>query len=311
MKVLVTGGAGFIGSHTVDRLLRQRAKVRVLDDFSAGRRENLPDHKALEIVAGDVRDAATLVAALRGITHVLHLAAQVSVQESIERPVNSASHNILAFVGLLDAARRANVFRVVYASSAAVYGIPERLPLDETAVPDPVSPYGLEKWVDDRYASLYRRQHGLSSLGLRYFNVYGPRQDPASQYAGVISKFVARARRGQALDVFGDGLQTRDFVYVGDIAEVNARALAASTTGVLNVATGTSVTLMDLVGGLSEVFGRRLPVNHLPVRGGDIVHSAARNDALRQAIGFVPATPLTAGLAALVRAELEATEPAA
>jgi UDP-glucose 4-epimerase len=311
VKVLVTGGAGFIGSHTVERLLQQRVEVRVLDDFSVGRRANLPVHEALEVVVGDVRDTRTLEAALHGITHVLHLAAQVSVQESIERPVNSAAHNILAFVGLLECARRAKVSRVVYASSAAVYGIPDRLPLDENAIPDPLSPYGLEKWVDDRYAALYRRLHDLSTLGMRYFNVYGPRQDPASQYAGVISKFLARARQGEPLEVFGDGSQTRDFVYVGDVAEVNVRALVASATGVLNVATGSSVTVLELVGALSQVLGRALPVHHLPARGGDIVHSAARNDALRRAIGYVPNTLLRAGLAALVRAEFEAAKPAA
>lgn len=165
MKVLVTGGAGFIGSHTVECLLRHSIDVRVFDNFSSGRLDNLPREHAPEVTTGDIRDLRALRAAMRGITHVLHLAAQVSVQDSIERPGISCWHNIGGFVNVIEAAREAGVTRVVYASSAAVYGTPVRLPVDESTPPAPLSPYGLEKWVDDQYAAVFRERFGLSSLG--------------------------------------------------------------------------------------------------------------------------------------------------
>lgn len=302
-RVLITGGAGFIGSHTAQALLARGAAVRVLDNLSNGRRDNLPaDALAdgrVQLIEGDVRDAAAVDAAVQGCQAVLHLAAQVSVQSSIAEPVASAGHNVLGFLNVLDAVRRLGVPRMVYASSAAVYGVPQVLPLHEGVAPAPLSPYGLEKYFNDQYAALYRELYGVSSLGMRYFNVYGPRQDPRSPYAGVISKFADAIEGGGVLRIFGDGLQTRDFVYVGDVAQANARALAVTATGVLNVGTGRSVTLVELTRAMFEAFGREAPVRHEPPAKGDIRDSAMRPDALRRELGYTPATGLVEGLKAL------------
>jgi len=299
MKSLVTGGAGFIGSHTVEGLLADGAAVTVLDNFSNGKRGNLPAHAALTVVDADVRDAAAVDAALEGVDRVLHLAAQVSVQSSVKEPVASCGHNVVGFLNVLDGARRRGIRRVVYASSAAVYGTPAELPLSEASPVGPISPYGLEKLIDDQYAALYASLYGLSTLGLRYFNVYGPRQDPRSPYAGVISKFVDAVRTGQPVRIFGDGLQTRDFVYVKDIAEANRRALAADATGHCNVGTGRTVTLLDLVAALERVGGRTVGRQFEPPAPGDIRDSATSTGRLAHALGFIPQTPLETGLSAL------------
>lgn len=274
-KILVTGGAGFIGSHSVEALLNEGFAVRVLDNLSSGRLDNLPSHPALEFIQADIRDVDAVAAAVDGVAAILHLAAQVSVQTSIEKPVDSADINIRGFLNVLDAGRNAGVNRFVYASSAAVYGMPLELPLGEAARTAPMSPYGLEKLINDQYAALYRELYGTSCLGMRFFNVYGPRQDPASPYAGVISKFNDAARAGSVLKIFGDGLQTRDFVYVGDVARANVAALRRPLQGVCNIGTGRSVTLLQMVDALREVTGKPLPVEHYPARGGDIRDSAA------------------------------------
>ena len=299
MHILVTGGAGFIGSHSVEQLLALGARVRVLDNFSSGKRENLPQDPRLEVVAGDIRDAAVVTAALQDITHVLHLAAQVSVQASVDDPVTSAANNITGYLNVLDGARRAGVKRFVYASSAAVYGVPARLPLDETAPTGPISPYGLEKSIDDQYGALYAGLYGMAPLGMRYFNVFGPRQDPGSPYSGVISIFVDRLRSGKGLTVFGDGLQTRDFIYVGDVARANVAALTGSGTGTCNVATGRTVTLLELIDALAFVAGATTQVSFAPARSGDIRHSAADNARLQQELGCTAFTSLHDGLRAL------------
>lgn len=301
--VLVTGGAGFIGSHSVDALLAAGRRVTVLDNFSAGRADNLPVSPELTVIRGDIRDAAAVQAAMAGATRVLHLAAQVSVQKSMNDPVDSCHQNVVGFLNVLDAARRAGVPRVVYASSAAVYGVPDTLPLDELAEPAPISPYGLEKSVNDQYAHLYHRQWGMSVLGLRYFNVYGPRQDPTSPYAGVISKFARGLIDGTPLRVFGDGGQTRDFVYVGDVARVNLMALDAGYSGVCNVGTGHSVTLLELIQALAGAAGRTPEVRHEPPAAGDIRHSAMSPGLLREVFGEMALTPLAQGLERLLEYE--------
>lgn len=300
MHVLVTGGAGFIGSHSVDALLREGAFVRVLDNFSTGKHENLLSSPHLEIMTGDIRDAAVVNQAVAGMTHVLHLAAQVSVQTSIEHPLDSHSHNITGFVTVLDAARLAGVERMVYASSAAVYGTPEKLPLEETSSTMALSPYGLEKIVNDQYAGLYDALYAFSSLGMRYFNVYGPRQDPRSPYAGVISKFVDAVRHNTELRVFGDGLQTRDFIYVEDVARANVAALKSGLAGVCNIATGHSVTLCDMIAVLEQISAKKLIIDYQPARTGDIPYSATRVERMNQQLVCHAETPLHAGLARLM-----------
>jgi UDP-glucose 4-epimerase len=300
MNVLVTGGAGFIGSHTVDALLARGAQVRVLDDFSAGQQENLPRHSRLTVVRGDIQNGESLREALAGVSHVLHLAAQVSVNASVADPLASHSRNILGFLNVLETARQAEVERFVYASSAAVYGEPERLPLDENSPVKPLSPYGLEKSVNDQYGVLYSRLYGLSCLGLRYFNVYGPRQDPCSPYSGVISIFAQQAIEGRPLVVFGDGKQTRDFIFVGDVARANLSALESRETGVVNVATAKSVSLLDLIEALGACLGRKLTVEHQPSRVGDIRDSVSANARLKTWLKLDSFTPLETGLIQLL-----------
>ena len=300
MHALVTGGAGFIGSHSVEALLAEGARVTVLDDFSSGKRANLPQHAALRLAQGDIRDAQVVQRAVAEATHVLHLAAQVSVRASVDQPVESAGRNITGFLNVLDAARRRGDVRIVYASSAAVYGSPKALPLDESSPCAPASPYGLEKFVNDQYAAMFRELYGVSILGLRYFNVYGPRQDPASPYAGVISRFADRIARGSPLTVFGDGGQTRDFVFVKDVARANLAALRSAECGVLNVGTGASVTLLQLIDTLGECAGQTPQVQFEPSVAGDIRHSAMRPERIRSVLGFVPQVSLREGLATLV-----------
>ncbi len=300
MHVLVTGGAGFIGSHSVEALLADGARVTVLDNFSAGKRANLPQHADLCVIEGDIRDADTVRRALAEATHVLHLAAQVSVRASVDQPVHSAGHNIAGFLNVLDAARMRGNVRTVYASSAAVYGAPKSLPLDESSPCEPTSPYGLEKLVNDQYAAMFRALYGVSVLGLRYFNVYGPRQDPASPYAGVISRFSDRLRQDAPLTVFGDGEQTRDFVFVKDVARANAAALRSTEGGVINVGTGKSVTLLELIDALGKCAGRVPQVRFDAPAAGDIRHSAMRPERIRSVFGFVPPTALQDGLATLL-----------
>lgn len=302
MHVLVTGGAGFIGSHSVEALLDAGARVTVLDNFSSGKRSNLPRHAALSVVEGDIRDEALVRSLVEPATHVLHLAAQVSVRASVEEPVASASHNVTGFLNVLGAVRARREVRLVYASSAAVYGAPRELPLTESSACEPSSPYGLEKYIDDQYAALFRSLYDVSALGLRYFNVYGPRQDPASPYAGVISRFASRLNAGEPLTVFGDGQQTRDFVFVKDVARTNLAALRATATGVVNVGTGTCVTLLELIETLARCAGRVPEVRFDPPASGDIRHSAMRPDRIQEALRILPRTTLHDGLTALLQA---------
>jgi UDP-glucose 4-epimerase len=302
MNVLVTGGAGFIGSHAVEALLAAGVHVTVLDNFSTGKRANLPGaHERLRVVEGDIRDLQAVRAAVDGASQVLHLAAQVSVQASVADPLESCRQNVLGFVTVLEAARSTHVTRIVFASSAAVYGTPRELPLTEDSPVAPISPYGLEKSIDEQYGRLYAGLYSLATLGLRFFNVYGPRQDPQSPYSGVISKWHGALATGAPVRIFGDGLQTRDFVYVGDIAQVAVRALEASETGICNVGTGASVTLLDMLASLERAAGRTADRRFEPAVDGDIRFSATSTGRLREHIGYVPATGLESGLGALLQ----------
>ncbi len=300
MHVLITGGAGFIGSHSAEALLAAGARVTVLDNFSSGKRSNLPNHSRLKVVCGDIRDPVMVAKALDSVSHVLHLAAQVSVPASVADPPASSQHNIQGFLNVLDGARRANVSRFVYASSAAVYGTPVRVPLDEESPVAPLSPYGLEKSINDQYAGLYRELYGMSTLGLRYFNVYGPRQDPASPYAGVISRFVSALMKGEQLRVFGDGGQTRDFIFVKDVAALNTSALQSSAGGVCNLATGYSVTLLELIDTLADCAARPVAIRHEPPAAGDIRHSSVSPRKMLELFGPRDMTPLADGLRQLL-----------
>ncbi len=300
MRVFASVGGGFIGSHAVEKLLEGGATVTVYDNFSSGKRVNLPLHPALRVVEGDVGDLDSVRRAMAGADAVLHLAAQVSVRASLDNPAFSCRANILGFVNILQSAVECGVKRLVYASSAAVYGVPASLPLDEASAPSPLSPYGLEKLVNDQYAALFASLHGLSSLGLRYFNVYGPRQDPASPYAGVISRFAGRYRAGEPLHVFGDGGQTRDFIYVGDVARITAAALSHDATGVCNVGSGHAVSLLELIAVLEQIGGQPAAVVHDAPQAGDIRHSATSIARQRALFGETAFTPLAEGLKSLL-----------
>lgn len=282
--VLVTGGAGFIGSHSVDLLLQQGFHVRVLDNLSSGKRSNLPlPHPRLEFLLGDVSCFEDVNAAMKGVDACLHLAAQVSVDASIQDPVFSCQQNILGFSCVMHAATQHTITRLVYASSAAVYGQPASLPIDESAILSPISPYGLEKRVNEQYAALAHDLYSLSSLGLRYFNVYGPRQDPASSYAGVISIFMQRMREAKGVTIYGDGSQNRDFIFVGDVAKANVAALLSDSNGACNVATGSSITLLNLVDIIGS-FAGHVDVNFADARDGDIRLSAASVEMMHEVL---------------------------
>ena len=313
MRVLVTGGAGFIGSHLVERLLVEGHAVRVLDDFSSGRRENLAFAKpsaALEVIEGDIRDARSVETAVAGVDGVFHEAALVSVPRSVENPELSCAINAHGTVRVFDAARRARVRRIVFASSAAVYGDAATLPVTESEPVRPLSPYGLDKRYTEQLAVLHHALYGLETVPLRYFNVFGPRQDPSSAYSGVISIFVSRLLAGAPITMHGDGEQTRDFVYVDDVVQANMRAMFAPYPGPspLNVAGGARTTLNALAALLGEIIGVQPSIVRGPARAGDIRHSAANITAIRRALAYEPQWTTRAGLEALV-ASIRAAAP--
>jgi UDP-glucose 4-epimerase len=293
---LVTGGAGFIGSHLVEALLARGNRVRVLDDFSTGRRDNLP--AGVEVLAGDLADADAVRAAADGASVVYHLGAIASVQRSIEDP--PLIHRVCGTgtLNVFEAARRAGVRRIVYASSAAVYGIPDGPVQVESAALRPLSPYAAAKLAGEFYAQAFSACHGLETVSLRFFNVYGPRQRADSPYSGVIALFISALLAGRTPSVFGDGLQSRDFVAVEDV--VQALTLAAEKPGasgkVYNVGTGRSVTLLDLLATLNTVLGTDVRPNHAPPRTGDIRHSRADIGRIRSDLGYEPRVSLEEGL---------------
>lgn len=294
MRALVTGGAGFIGSHLVDALVAEGAEVLVLDDLSRGR-EGLVNPGA-SLVRADLAGPEAGEAVLRFAPEVVfHLAAQASVPVSLADPAADARTNILGTLNLLEACRRAGTRKVVYASSAAVYGDPRYLPVDEKHPLSPLSPYGVSKYTVELYLGVYHAVHGLDWTALRYANVYGPRQDALGE-GGVVAVFVERLRRGEPLDVFGDGEQTRDFIFVGDVVRANLAAARAGSGQALNVGTGRATGVNTLVAQLSALAGRPLEVRYLPARPGDIRHSYLANGEARRALGWEPAVALAEGL---------------
>jgi UDP-glucose 4-epimerase len=298
MKVLVTGGAGFIGSHVADRLVAAGHEVRVLDNLSSGRRENLdgPAREA-EVVEADVRDGDAVRAAASGCDAVVHLAALVSVPASIADPLASQEINARGTLNVLLAAREAGAGRFVFASSAAIYGPAAELPNREDAAPAPISPYGADKLAGEAYCSAMWGAFGLETVVLRYFNVFGPRQDPASEYAAVIPRFAEAFRAGRPPTIYGDGEQSRDFVFVEDVARANLLALEAPAAGlVANIARGEPVTLNRLVAELRSLTQTDLDPVHADPRLGDIRHSTADVAVAERELGFRPECSLAEGL---------------
>lgn len=302
MRILVTGGAGFIGSHLTDRLLAVGHDVRVLDNLSSGTRANLPAHARLNFIHGDIRDVGQVEQAVRGMDAIFHLAAVASVQASVDDPVATHGANFVGTLNLLEAARRQRVARFIYASSAAVYGDLADLPVREDSFPRPLSPYAADKLAGEYYLAFYARAYGTHATAFRFFNIYGPRQDPSSPYSGVISIFVERARAGQPVTIFGDGKQTRDFVYVADLIEILLRTLAdeRAVGQSMNVGRGVQCSLLEMLDELERLQGRPIPRRHEPARVGDIRHSCADVAQLRRILAYVPETPIGVGLSRLV-----------
>jgi UDP-glucose 4-epimerase len=302
MRALVTGGAGFIGSHIVEELLQGGASVRVLDNFSSGKRENLATFQGdLEILEGDLRDAEAIKAATQDMDLVFHLAAFISVPQSMVDPEACFAINVAGTVTLLEAARRAGVRKVVLSSSTAVYGNTDKFPTDEETPLRPLSPYALSKQVNELYAHLYTQSFNLPVTALRYFNVYGPRQSPDSAYAAAISIFTRQLVIGETITIYGDGKQSRDFIFVKDVVRANLQAAESDASGeAFNICTGQETTLLDLLEELSEVSPHQPEVRFEAPRPGDIYRSKGNPEKAAAALGFRAGTSLANGLAQTV-----------
>ncbi|AZC40277.1 NAD-dependent epimerase/dehydratase family protein [Pseudomonas chlororaphis] len=302
--ILITGGAGFIGSHLTDALLAKGYSVRILDDLSTGKPGNLPlDNPRVELIEGDVADAALVAQAMSGCRAVAHLAAVASVQASVDDPVRTHQSNFIGTLNVCEAMRQAGVKRVLFASSAAVYGNNgEGESIDEDTPKAPLTPYASDKLASEYYLDFYRRQHGLEPAIFRFFNIFGPRQDPSSPYSGVISIFCERAQKGLPITVFGDGEQTRDFMYVEDLVDVLVQSLEMPhlEVGAVNIGLNQATTLKQLLEALGEVVGQLPPISYGPARSGDIRHSRANNQRLLQRFKFPEPTPMSVGLARLL-----------
>ncbi len=304
MKALVTGGAGFIGSHLAEGLVRRGHAVRVFDNLSTGSLDNLaPVRDAVEVVTGDLRDGEAVYRAVAGVEVVFHQAADPSVPRSISHPRDCYEINVLGTLNLLAAARDAGCRRVVFASSCAVYGNDPRQPKREELPPAPESPYAASKLAGEELCQVFTRVYGLETVALRYFNVYGPRQSPDGPYASVIPRFIADLRDGARPCVFGDGEQTRDFIFVGDVVEANLRAATASEAvgEVINIGSGHSTSINALLTVLAPLIGSAADPVYAPQRPGDVRHSLAETSKARRLLGFEARTPLAEGLAQTVR----------
>lgn len=302
-RYLVTGGAGFIGSNLCEALLARGAAVRILDDFSSGRRENIESLAGdLEVIEGDLREYETVRRAAEGVDGIFHEGAMPSVPRSLEKPALSNEVNIAGTLNVFLAARAARVRRVVFASSSSVYGNQaEGKAKVETMTPAPLSPYALQKLAGEHYGRIASEQGWVEVVSLRYFNVFGPRQDPKSDYAAVIPKFVTCFIRGERPTIFGDGTQSRDFTYIDNVVEANLLAMQAPSEAaageVFNVACGARYSLLDLVAELRKATGREIAPLFAPPRAGDIKHSLASIEKARRGLGFEPRVGFGEGLA--------------
>jgi len=302
-RIVVTGGAGFIGSSLVEALLGRGESVTVLDDFSTGRTSNLDGLTGdLEVVRGDVSRPDDVERSLRDASAVLHHAAIASVVRSIDDPVRADEVNVHGTVCVLEQARRAGVRKVVLAASAAAYGDGEELPQHERLTPRPLSPYAVAKLASEHYVRVYARLHGLHAVALRYFNVFGPKQDPNGEYAAVVPKFVTAMLRGESPRVFGDGLQTRDFCFVDDVVEANLCALARpeASAQVINVASGRETTVPGLAQLVATILGVEPAIEHAPARDGEVRRSVADVSLAKHVLGWQARTSVEQGVARIV-----------
>jgi len=295
---LVTGGAGFIGSHLAEELVRRGERVRVVDSFITGKRRNLEHLPAVELIEGDLADAGVSERAVAGMDYVLHQAAIPSVPRSVKDPVTCNRANITAGLNLLVAARDAGVKRVVYAGSSSAYGDTPTLPKREDMPTNPLSPYALQKLVVEQYCQLFTRLYGLETVTTRYFNVFGPRQDPGSPYSGVISLFTTALLEGRQPIIYGDGGQTRDFTYIANVVDGVLRAVTAPKASgeVINVAVGGRISLNDLLATLNKIVGQDIKAIYKEPRAGDIRDSQADITKAQALLGYTPTVPLEEGL---------------
>ncbi|MGE4274864.1 MAG: SDR family oxidoreductase [Candidatus Methanomethylophilaceae archaeon] len=302
-RILVTGVAGFIGSHIAETLLQEGHEVLGLDDMSYGREVNLSvlrPYGRFRFVPMDIRDEAGLRECLPGVEEVYHQAAIASVPYSVEHPQETDEVNRIGTLNILESALENKVRKVVLASSAAVYGNDPRVPKQEDMRPSPESPYASQKLACEHFAQMFSKVHGLPVVALRYFNVYGPRQDPESMYAAAIPRIISRFLDAQPPIVYGDGEQTRDFIFVGDVVRANLLAMRSQATGVYNVGCGQAISINDLVGVIGEILGSDLRAEHQPPRLGDVRHSRADISRIAS-LGFSPAHDLRSGLQETVR----------
>lgn len=299
MRFVVTGGAGFIGSNTVDELVRRGHSVVVLDDLSSGKEENLADvRNKITLIKGSITDIEVVRKAMHEAEYVLHLAARTSVPKSVKDPVETNKVNIDGTLNVLVAARDAKVKRVVFAASSSAYGETPTLPKVETMVPQPISPYGVTKFVGELYAQTFGRCYGLDNVSLRYFNIFGPRQDPSSPYSGVLAKFCSAFLEGTQPVIFGDGEQTRDFTYVENAVQANLLACEApSASGkVFNVGVGGRFSLNQTIALLNQISGKNLEPKYEPARDGDIRDSQADISQARELLAYDPQVTFEEGL---------------
>jgi len=298
-NILVTGGAGFIGSNLTEALLQRGNTVRVLDNFATGHRRNIaPFLDKIELIEGDLRNKSDCAKACAGVEIVFHQGAVPSVPVSVENPVTSHEANIDGTFNILMAARDAGARRVIFAASSSAYGDQPELPKRETARPDPLSPYAVNKLVGEYYLSVFHKCYGLETISLRYFNVFGPRQDPKSQYAAAIPAFVTAILRDEPPTVYGDGEQTRDFTYIENVVHANMLAAKAPKLSgeVINIACGERVSVNRIIAEINKLLGKNVPSRHVAERAGDIKHSLADISLARQIIGFEPVVNFAEGL---------------
>jgi UDP-N-acetylglucosamine/UDP-N-acetyl-alpha-D-glucosaminouronate 4-epimerase len=299
MRYLVTGGAGFIGSNIVDELVRRNHEVVVLDDLSAGKESNLSGvRKKIDLRIGSITNLATVQSAARGAQYVLHIGARTSVPRSVKDPLDTNHVNIDGTLNVLVAARDAKVRRFVYAASSSAYGETPTLPKTEAMQPEPISPYGVTKYVGELYAQAFGRTYGLENTSVRYFNVFGPRQDPTSQYSGVLSRFMLAVINNEQPVIFGDGEQSRDFTYIDNIVDETLRACEAPDASgkVFNGGTGARITLNEVLKLLEKITGRKIQAKYDQPRTGDIRDSQADISLARKVLGYEPIVQFEEGL---------------
>ncbi len=298
MRILVTGGAGFIGSHIVEHF-QGKAEVRVLDNLRSGYRKNL-DGFDVDFIEGDIRDRQVVRAAMQGVDYVFHLAAMISVPESMDKPQECVDLNVNGLLVVLEEAAAAGVKKLCFSTSAAIYGDNPVVPKVETMYPEPKSPYAITKLDGEYYCNMFTQEGRLETACLRYFNVFGPRQDPNSAYAAAVPIFTAKAVANEPITIFGDGEQTRDFIFVKDIVAANVFMAQNSFNGVYNIAYGAKITINDLVNTIKDITNSTSEVKYLPERAGDVKHSMAAVDKLNRT-GFQPTSSFSQGLAETIK----------